>query len=98
MSNEIVKSFFIEVSRSPELQEELKSITSATKNQAIHDMVRIAVKHGFIFTVDELDESLTTAEAQRERLSETELREVAGGAPMIDLDLLKHLIPALGAE
>ena len=95
MSNEIVKGFFIEVSRSPQLQEELKAITSATKNQAIHDMVRIAVKHGFIFTVDELNESLTTTEAQRERLSETELREVAGGALMVNLDLIRNLMPIL---
>jgi len=79
MSIEIVKSFFAEVSRSPELQEELKSVSSETRNQAIHDMAQIGVKHGFVFTVDELDASLQTAEAQREELSETELRAVAGG-------------------
>ena len=92
MSIEIVKGFFAEVSKSPELQEELKSITSETRNQAIHDMVRIGVKHGFVFTVDELKESLMTAEARREKLSETELREVAGGAPG-EIQSLNSLVP-----
>ena len=93
MSIEIVKSFFAEVSRSPELQEELKSVSSETRNQAIHDMAQIGVKHGFVFTVDELEESLQSTEAQQERLSDTELREVAGGAP--EVNFILGLIPTL---
>ena len=83
MAKENVKNFFEEVSKSEDLQKQLKTATEKTNAEVqklieaqTESVVEVAKKAGFEFTAEEL---LSSAQQGDKKLDQNELDAVAGG-------------------